>query len=372
MIQGFEMIFTDPEKQQILLNIEKVLDAGMVIDFQFHEKLRSKIIALTQKKYCDFSSSNTMISEILYRSLGKKKAFFQGNMFVSPIFAARRAGMQVEFVDIELESLGMDMSKLEVHDIKDQVVCLMHTGGVVSDDIQSFREICESKSGILVEDCAQSFGSSKRGAHCGTSAHYGIFSFASTKIFTSVSGGAIAHDNEDVHDLIVTYTNCGKRVPFGAPVCDIEGFSARLTEIQSAILVGLNLEWRLKIRKKCSEIYYNELMTLEGKELRRIYYSDDINNYRLFILLNQGDEVKDFEKYAENEGWSFSPPVFRELPYQTPVLQKEFRDLTLPVTEDFCTHHLCLPVHEGMKESDAVSVAKSAKKYLLSSRKQML
>ena len=368
MIKGFEMTFSSKEKDQILSNIKKVLDVGMVIDFEFNKKLRGKILGLTKKKYCDFSSSNTMASEILYRSLSKKKVFFQGNMFVSPIFAARRAGMEVEFVDIELDTLGMNIVELKKKNIEDQVVCMMHTGGVVSKNVDDFRKLCDDMGSIFIEDCAQSFGSSNQGKHCGNNSHFGTFSFASTKIFTSVAGGAVVHNDPKIHDLIIGYTNCGKRVPFGEQTCDLEGFSARLTEIQSAILCGLDLEWRFKVRKRCSEIYYNDLISLEGSAFRKIYFSKDNNNYRLFLLLNKGDSVLDFEKYASKEGWQFSPPVFRELPYKTPILKQGFIDVKLPVTEDFCAHHICLPVHEGMKEKDAIFVARSAKKYLQSRR----
>ena len=368
MINGFEMIFSNKEKDQILSNIKNVLDVGMVIDYEFHNNLRRKILGLTNKKYCDFSSSNTMVSEILYRSLSKKKVFFQGNMFVSPIFAARRAGMEVEFVDIELDALGMNIAELKKKNARDKVVCMMHSGGVVSKKMNDFRKLCNDMGSILIEDCAQSFGSSKQDKHCGSSGHFGIFSFASTKIFTSVAGGAVVHNDRVIHDLIIGYTNCGKLVPFGEQTCDLEGFSARLTEIQSAILCGLDLEWRLKVRKKCSEIYYNELISLEESAFRKIYFSNDNNNYRLFLLLNKGDSVLNFEEYANKEGWQFSPPVFRELPYKTPILKQEFIDVSLPVTEDFCAHHVCLPVHEGMKEKDAIFVARSAKKYLQSRR----
>ena len=112
MIKGFEVYFTDKEKKQIIDNIANVLDAGMIIDHTFHGKLRKKLRRLTGKTFCDFSSSNTMATEVLYRSLTNKKIIFQGNMFVSPIFSSRRACMDVEFVDIELDTLGIDADKL--------------------------------------------------------------------------------------------------------------------------------------------------------------------------------------------------------------------------------------------------------------------
>ena len=60
----------------------------------------------------------------------------------------------------------------------------------------------------------------------------------------------------------------------------------------------------------------------------------------------------------------FSPPVFRELPYKTPVFNNQFKDVMLPNAEYFSGHHVCLPVHEGMSENDSVYVAKSLVKFM--------
>ena len=53
-------------------------------------------------------------------------------MFVSPIFASRRAGMKIEFVDIELETLGMNPNNLKSINLANKLLCMMHTGGIIS------------------------------------------------------------------------------------------------------------------------------------------------------------------------------------------------------------------------------------------------
>jgi dTDP-4-amino-4,6-dideoxygalactose transaminase len=129
------------------------------------------------------------------------------------------------------------------------------------------------------------------------------------------------------------------------------------------MLNGIDLDHRLEVRQNTANIYFDHLKDLEGKAFRKIYFSKENNNYRLFILLNKGHNPEGFSNYAEKQGWQFSPPVFRELPYKTPVLKNNFTDVSLPVTEDFCEHHICLPIHEGMKEEEAMFVAESARKY---------
>jgi len=364
MINGFQMIFSEKEKNKITNNIRRVLDSGMVIDHDFHGKLRSNLKSLTGKKFCDFSSSNTMISEILYRVLDLENIIFQGNMFVSPIFASRRAGMKIEFVDIELETLGMNPNSLKSINLNNKLLCMMHTGGIISKNTKEIVEHSHLNNSIVIEDCAQSFGSKYDDIHCGTIGDYGVFSFASTKIFTSINGGAVVHNDREIHDQIHAYTNCGKRTPFGEQVCDYEGFSARLTEIQSSILCGLDLNWRLNTRKKCAEIYNDYLSPFEGDVIRKIYHYKENNNYRFFILFCEGFNITSLEEYAESEGWMFSPPVFRELPYKTPVFNNQFKDVMLPNAEYFSGHHVCLPVHEGMSENDSVYVAKSLVKFM--------
>ena len=49
MIKGFEVHFTKKEKKQIIENIGNVLDAGMIIDYTFHSKLREKLTYKSKK-----------------------------------------------------------------------------------------------------------------------------------------------------------------------------------------------------------------------------------------------------------------------------------------------------------------------------------
>lgn len=360
MIKGFEMFFSDAEKKQILSNIETVLSSGMVIDYTFHEKLRTKLKMQTGKSLCTFSSSNTMATELLYRSLSYRKIYFQGNQFVSPIFAARRAGMEVDFIDIELESISMDYDSLIQKDISNSIICLMHTGGIINKDIHLIQSYCREYNNLLVEDCAQSFCSTFNGTDSGSFADYSIFSFAATKIFTSISGGAVLHDDEDVHKIMTALINCGKRTPFGEQVCDYEGFSARLTEIQSAMLCGIDIDRRLKHRKDLADIYNDALTILEYEgKVRKIYNNEGTNYYKYMVLLNSDTDIEGLEYYAESNGWQISGPVYRQIPYKTPVLCKEFINIHLPHTEDFCAHHVCLPLHENMTLEDAEKVANS-------------
>ena len=360
MIKGFEMFFSDAEIKQIQANLATVLSSGMVIDYTFHEELRTKLKKITGKSICTFSSSNTMATELLYRSLSCKKIYFQGNQFVSPIFAARRAGMEVDFVDIELESISMDYDSLIQKNISDSIICLMHTGGIISKDIRLIQSYCLEQNNLLVEDCAQSFGSTFNGTESGSFAVYSIFSFAATKIFTSINGGAILHDDEDAHKIMTSLINCGKRTPFGEQVCDYEGFSARLTEIQSAMLCGIDIDKRLKHRKDLAAIYNDELKILEYEgKIRKIYNNEGTNYYKYIVLLNSDIETEELENYAESNSWQISGPVYHQIPYKTPVLYNEYMDLHLPHTEDFCTHHVCLPLHENMTLGDTEKVSRS-------------
>jgi len=90
----------------------------------------------------------------------------------------------------------------------------------------------------------------EKNKHCGNNSHFGTFSFASTKIFTSVSGGAVVHNDPKIHDLIIGYTNCGKRIPFGEfqglwgvdfPLCSVRTLLGFVIPMSS--LPGLDLEF---------------------------------------------------------------------------------------------------------------------------------
>ncbi|TSB02047.1 LegC family aminotransferase [Sphingorhabdus contaminans] len=128
--------------------------------------------------------------------------------FVATCNAIAYCGAEPIFVDVCCETLGMSAAALEnwlfenaelnnsnkcVEKISGRVVraCVpMHTFGHPV-DIDGLLKVCKNWNISLVEDAAESLGSTYKGRHTGTFGVVGVFSFNGNKIITTGGGGMI-------------------------------------------------------------------------------------------------------------------------------------------------------------------------------------
>jgi pyridoxal phosphate-dependent aminotransferase EpsN len=112
-------------------------------------------------------------------------------------------GAKPLFIDSEPETWNMSPSALE-RALKDasaagklpKAAVIVHLyGGMARMD--ELMEICDRYGVPVVEDAAESLGSTYQGRQSGTFGHYGIFSFNGNKIITTSGGGMLVSDDLD-------------------------------------------------------------------------------------------------------------------------------------------------------------------------------
>ncbi len=98
-----------------------------------------------------------------------------------------------------LNTWNMDPGALEAAfkkhpDVK--AVLVVHLYGL-SADMDPIVELCKKHNVTLIEDAAESLGTTYKGKYTGTFGDYGIFSFNGNKIITTSGGGMLVSDNEE-------------------------------------------------------------------------------------------------------------------------------------------------------------------------------
>lgn len=103
------------------------------------------------------------------------------------------------FIDSERETWNMDPEALkrafEIYG-KPKAVIVVNLYGTPA-KLEEISEICEEWGVPLIEDAAESLGSSLNGKNTGTFGAYGILSFNGNKIITSSGGGMLVSDKEE-------------------------------------------------------------------------------------------------------------------------------------------------------------------------------
>lgn len=112
-------------------------------------------------------------------------------------------GLKPVFVDINLFDLSFDYSKLEqaITD-KTKIILLTHLIGIPA-NIDKIKNIAKKHNLIILEDCCESHGAKYKEEKVGNFGLVSTFSFYWGHHMTSVEGGMVCTDDEDLRDLFL-------------------------------------------------------------------------------------------------------------------------------------------------------------------------
>lgn len=114
-------------------------------------------------------------------------------------------GLKIKWVDIDPQTLNMDLDDLERKiTSKTKAIMLVHWGGYPNDldrikQIQNKAYQLYGFSPAVIEDGAHSFGSKYKGKHLGNHGNIVMYSFQAIKHITSIDGGALVLPHRDLY-----------------------------------------------------------------------------------------------------------------------------------------------------------------------------
>jgi len=225
---------------------------------------------------------------------------------------------------------------------------------------------------VVAEDAAHAHGSTYLGQPAGSFGIAAGFSFFPTKVVTSGEGGMILTGAADIEADARIYRDQGKG-SVSANHHVLHGYAWRMSE-QAAVtgLVHLRRLGEFIERRRQVAARYDEL--LAGlDEIEPLAEPDGCrgNYYKYIAILPAGaDRVRFRKQLREDHGVSLAGEVY-DLPlHRQPVFAELAASQagagpdgpSLPVAEDLCARHICLPVHSDMTadEVDQVCAAVSA------------
>jgi dTDP-4-amino-4,6-dideoxygalactose transaminase len=183
----------------VLLRYEGVHHNQLIHDFE------KEFRKLTGAEYAVALNSGTAAIHLALNVLG----IGPGDYVIAPTFTyvatispAIHLGAQPVFVDSERETWNMDPNLLEeaiksliLANKKPKAIIVVHTYGMPS-RMKELSDISERYGVPIVEDAAESLGSTYNQEHVGLMGKCGIFSFNNNKIATTYGGGIFATNDE--------------------------------------------------------------------------------------------------------------------------------------------------------------------------------
>ncbi len=288
-------------------------------------------VDLFEKKTSEYTGSKRAVvmvngTEALHLSLimaGVKQGdevITQPLTFIATVNAISYTGAVPVFVDVDLETMGMSPdSLLEFLDtyceVRDDGKCYnretgnrisacvpMHTFGHPA-RIDSIAAICLNYNIPLIEDAAESIGSTFKGRHTGTFGRMGILSFNGNKIITTGGGGMILTDDEELGKL-AKYLSTQAKVPHAWEFYhDRIGYNYRMPNINAALGVAQleNLDAFIESKRylaSCYQLFFKEagIRFFTEPEFAR-------SNYWLnVVMMKDLEERNDFLEETNKKG----------------------------------------------------------------------
>jgi dTDP-4-amino-4,6-dideoxygalactose transaminase len=311
-------------------------------------------------------SSGTAALEIALRALagsgpeglGGRTVVVPANTFFATAAAVMHAGGVPRFADIDPATFALSPATVEpVLDESCAGVVIVHIGGFVSPDTAALADLCRARGMWLLEDAAHAHGAAFAGRAAGSIGDAGAFSFYPTKVITSGEGGMITTADEAMRDEARIYRDQGKAGFLGGDHVRL-GYAWRMSELHAAVGVVqmARLDEFVAVRRRIAALYDEALAGIPGITPVLAPEGSEPNYYKYLAVLDEGIERAALKKaLREQHAVGMSGEVYASPLHHQPI----FADLPagpLPVSEDFCARHVCLPVHNDMADSEAEQV----------------
>lgn len=315
---------------------------------QEFEKLVSKF---TKSKYAVAVNSGTAALQAALFALDIKKGdevLIPSFSFVATANAVLSTGAKPIFVDILQENYTMDPNDLRKKITKkSKAIIPVHLYGNVA-FIDQISEIAKKHRLHVIEDAAQSLGSTLRGKHTGTFSELGCYSLYPAKVMTSGEGGLITTNNKKLHAKLLMIRNHGMINGYDTRIF---GLNLRLPEISAAIarIQIKKLPKFLFQRKKNAKILSDLISDLSIKTPKE-RKGEKVNWYLYTIAIKNRNKVMNMlNKKGIGAAAYYSTPIHKTPLYHTKV--------KLPNTDWASSSVLSLPIHPKVSTKDLQFIA---------------
>ena len=271
------------------------------------------------------------------------------------------------FCDIDAETMNIDAEKIESMITPHTTAILaVHVFGTPC-NVEKIQEVADRYGLKVVYDAAHAFGVEIDGRGIGNFGDISMFSFHATKLYHSVEGGALVHNDENLKQRIDLLKNFGIK---NEDEVVMPGINGKLDEIRAAIgriMLNYVAEENQK-RIKLHEIYNEELANVEGLKLMPAGAENVHRNYQYYVIRidekifgRSRDEVYDeFKNYNVYTRKYFHPlcsdyTCYRQLNSSSPA--------NLPIANVIGQQVLSLPMYGELTEDDVRKICAILKSF---------
>lgn len=178
--------------------------SNLVLQHDIHEEFGNSICSKYHVKNCFFVSSGRAALYLLLKTFYGMAGGIRNEVIItsynscSVLSSITKAGLKIRICDIDANTLDYDYRKLSGIDFT-KVLCIV-TSNLYGfpNDLTKLSQIAKANGVFLIDDAAQCMGGQIDGKYSGTFGDAGIYSLGKGKNITSVEGGIIVTNSDDI------------------------------------------------------------------------------------------------------------------------------------------------------------------------------
>jgi len=292
--------------------VQRALDKNWVSEGENVKEFEQRFADKFGYKHAIATSSGTdadIVSCASLYALGAKRGdeiITPALSFVATANAILAAGFIPKFVDIKVETLNIDPSKIEeaITD-KTRAIMVVHTMGKPC-EMDPILEIARTHKLRIIEDACEAHGATYKGGIIGSIGDMGTFSFYSAHVVIAGEGGMVVTQNDGIADVVRSAKSHGR--PFASTYFDFQriGFNSRMNELTAAIgLEGMEY-FDQTFNKRKSNLY--ELLELTEELSDYLYFLEEGSHEKVsphafpLVLKDKRSDRDRLYSYLESNG----------------------------------------------------------------------
>lgn len=270
------------------------------------------------------------------------------------------------FIDSEPETWNMCPQALKraFQDYKPKAVIVVHLYGQNA-KIDEIKAICDAYEVPILEDAAESLGTTYKGKASGTHGEIGIYSFNGNKIITTSGGGMLISNHQDMVEKVRFWATQSREQARHYEHKEL-GYNYRMSNVLAGIGRGQLevLSTRIAQKKAIFKRYEEAFKEMEGLEMMPISIEGEPNYWlSCALVLPETDlQALDLIEALEEKNIESRPiwkpmhlqPIFKRYPY--------YQSAEHSVSEAIFNRGICLPSDTKMtiqEQNKVISIIQS-------------
>ncbi len=341
-------------KRELMAAIERVVDSGMYILGPQVQEFEKRFAAYCGTKYAVGVADGTTALVLALRALGvgpRDEVITAPNSFIASASSAALLGATPRFVDVRRDDMNMDPERLESAITRHtKAIVPVHLTGHPA-DMEPILKVAERHGIPVIEDAAQSVGTTYHGRRTGGMGRLGCFSLHPLKNLHAIGdAGVITTSDERAYEWLLKARSHGLR---SRDEVEFWSTNSRLDTIQAAILNVMldHLDEWIKERRAVAARFSAALADAVGVPVER---PGCFHTYQTYMI--QAERRAGLLDHLRGRGIDAKVHYPISIPMQEAARGLGHRAEDFPVTKWLSERIVSLPLYAEMTEAQQAAV----------------